>query len=128
AEGLNCPSARPGGAEWSEGLTIADRLAREAVMRPVEGTILTVARGAAEGARSAAEAGKSLVDVAEATRVAAAEALASTPSLLPVLKQAGVVDAGGAGLMLLFDALLTVCDGRAMPTPPELPDIDFGPP
>ncbi len=127
AEGLNCPSGRPGGAEWSDGLTIADRLAREAVMRPVEGTILTVARGAAEGARSAAEAGKSLVDVAEATRTAAAEALARTPSLLPVLEQAGVVDAGGAGLLLLFDALLTVCDGRAMPVPPELPDTDFGP-
>ena len=52
-------------------------------MRPVEGTILTVARGAAEGARSAAEAGKALVEVAEASRDAAADALAATPSLLP---------------------------------------------
>ncbi|MGH9081221.1 MAG: DAK2 domain-containing protein, partial [Acidimicrobiales bacterium] len=60
AEGLNCPSARPGPTEWSDALTIADRLAREAVLRPVEGTILTVARGAATGARAAAEAGKSL--------------------------------------------------------------------
>ena len=49
-EGLNCPSGRPGPIELSEALTIADKLAREAVMRPVEGTILTVARGAAEGA------------------------------------------------------------------------------
>ncbi len=121
ADGLNCPSARPGAAEWSEALAIADRLAREAVMRPVEGTILTVARSAAEGARAAAEAGKSLVDVAEASRAAAADALAATPSLLPVLAQAGVVDAGGTGYLLLFDALLSVLDGRSMPVPPICP-------
>ncbi len=127
ADGLNCPSARPGPAEWSEALTIADRLAREAVMRPVEGTILTVARSAAEGARAAAEAGKSLVDVAEASRAAAADALAATPSLLPVLAQAGVVDAGGAGYLLMFDALLSVLDGRSMPAPPDLPETNFGP-
>lgn len=127
AEGLDCPSGRPGATEWSEALTIADRLAREAVMRPVEGTILTVARGAAEGAQAAAEAGKSLVDVAEAARTGAADALERTPALLPVLEQAGVVDAGGAGLLLLFDALLTVLDGRAMPTPPDLPATEFGP-
>ena len=103
----------------SEALTIADRLAREAVMRPVEGTILTVARCAAEEARAAAEAGKSLVTVAEASRGGAAEALARTPSLLPVLEEAGVVDAGGAGFLLLFDALLCVLDGRSMPSPPD---------
>ena len=51
SEGLNCPTGHPGPVELSEALTIADKLAREAVMRPVEGTILTVARGAAEGAR-----------------------------------------------------------------------------
>jgi hypothetical protein len=127
AEGLNCPSARPGATEWSNALAIADRLAREAVMRPVEGTILTVARRAAEGAHAAAEAGKSLIDVAEASRAAAAEALELTPTLLPVLEQAGVVDAGGAGLVLLFDALLSVVDGRSMPKPPDLPATSFGP-
>jgi len=127
SEGLNCAGGRPGPRELSEALTIADKLAREAVMRPVEGTILTVARGAAEGARSAAEAGKPLVEVAEASRDGAAEALARTPSLLPVLEQAGVVDAGGTGFVLLFDALLTVVDGRAMPLPPEPPDTVFGP-
>jgi DAK2 domain fusion protein YloV len=127
ADGLNCPSGRPSGHEVAEALTLADSLAREAVMRPVEGTILTVARGAAEGARAAAEAGKSLVDVAEAARSGAAEALARTPSLLPVLEQAGVVDAGGTGFVLLFDALLSVVDGRSMPAAPDLPDTDFGP-
>jgi uncharacterized protein len=125
SEGLNCPSTRPGAQELSDALTIADRLAREAVMRPVEGTILTVARGAADGARAAAEAGKSLIDVAEASRTAAAEALALTPTQLPVLEQAGVVDAGGTGYLLFFDALLTVVDGRAMPSPPELSTQPF---
>jgi hypothetical protein len=127
SEGLNDPAGRPGPLELSEALGIADRLAREAVMRPVEGTILTVARGAADGARSAAAAGKSLVDVAEASRAGAAEALARTPSLLPVLEQAGVVDAGGTGYLLLFDAILSVVDGREMPAPPALPDPHFGP-
>ncbi len=127
SEGLNCATSRPGPRELSEALTIADKLAREAVMRPVEGTILTVARGAAEGARSAAEAGLPLVEVAEASRAAAADALARTPSLLPVLEQAGVVDAGGTGFLLLLDALLTVVDGRSMPQPADLPTTVFGP-
>jgi uncharacterized protein len=127
SEGLNDTTGRSGPHELSEGLSIADRLAREAVMRPVEGTILTVAKGAADSARSAAVAGKSLVDVAEASRAGAADALARTPSLLPVLEQAGVVDAGGTGYLLLFDALLSVVDGRSMPAPPALPDTRFGP-
>ncbi len=127
SEGLNDSTGRPGPVELSEALAIADRLAREAVMRPVEGTILTVARGAADSARSAAAAGKSLVDVAEASRAGAAEALARTPSLLPVLEQAGVVDAGGTGYLLLFDAILSVVDGRSMPEPPPLPEPHFGP-
>jgi hypothetical protein len=67
--GTQRPTGRPGPAELSEALTIADQLAREAVMRPVEGTILTVARGAAEQARvGRRQAGKSLVDVVEAAR------------------------------------------------------------
>jgi len=127
SEGLNCASSRPGPRELSEALTIADKLAREAVMRPVEGTILTVARGAADGARSAADAGRPLLEVAESSRAAAADALARTPSLLPVLEQAGVVDAGGTGFLLLLDALLTVVDGRAMPHPGDPPETVFGP-
>src|ERR1700722_502285 len=69
SEGLGSSTGPAGARELSKALTIADELAREAVMRPVEGTILTVARGAADEARTAAEAGKSLVDVAEASRV-----------------------------------------------------------
>jgi hypothetical protein len=116
----------PGPGELARALTLADKLARQAVMRPVEGTILTVAEAAAQGARDAADAGKSLIDVVEASHDAAAEALARTPELLPVLAQAGVVDAGGAGYLLLFDALLTVVDGRPLPDPPDLPEEPAG--
>ena len=126
ADGLNCSSGRPGPRELAEALTTADKLAREAVMRPVEGTILTVARGAADAARDAADGGGSLLAVSEASRKGAADALERTPSLLPVLEQAGVVDAGGTGYLLLFDALLSVLDGRPMPAPPSLPDREFG--
>jgi DAK2 domain fusion protein YloV len=129
ADGFRDADGDPGAADLAQALTGADTLARDAVMRPVEGTILTVARGAAEGARSAAEAGHSLLAVAEGARVGAAEALALTPTLLPVLAQAGVVDAGGTGYLLLFDALLTVLDGRPMPAPQELTgDVDGGAP
>jgi DAK2 domain fusion protein YloV len=123
ADGLNTPEGRSGARDLAGALMTADRLAREAVQRPVEGTILTVARGAAQAANVAADAGGSLVVVVEAARTGAAEALALSPSLLPVLEQAGVVDAGGTGYLLLFDALLTVLDGRSMPEPPELPDV-----
>ncbi len=126
SDGLDSPGGRPGAKELAAALTTADELAREAVMRPVEGTILTVARGAAEAARSAADDGASLLGVAEAARAGAVEALERTPSLLPVLARAGVVDAGGTGYVLLFDALLSVVDGRAMPVPPELPDVATG--
>ncbi len=123
---LNETGSVPGPGELARGLTLADKLAREAVMRPVEGTILTVAEAAAQGARDAADAGKSLIDVVEASRSAAADALARTPELLPVLARAGVVDAGGAGYLLMLDALLTVVDGRPLPEPPDLPDDPAG--
>jgi uncharacterized protein len=123
SDGLDAPGGRPGPRELAAALVTADELAREAVMRPVEGTILTVARGAAEGARAAADAGDSLLGVAEAARAGALEALERTPTLLPVLARAGVVDAGGTGYVLLFDALLAVLDGRPMPVPPELPEV-----
>jgi DAK2 domain fusion protein YloV len=124
-EGFVTADSDPGPNDFSSALAIADKLAREAVMRPVEGTILTVARGAAESARSAAEAGGSLLDVVEASRAGAAEALALTPSLLPVLERAGVVDAGGAGYLLFLDALLCVLDGRPMPEPESLPSAEL---
>jgi uncharacterized protein len=102
-------------------LSRASTLSYEAVQRPVEGTILTVVRESAEAAQAAAGEGASLVDVLARTRDAGQVSLDGTPELLPVLKEAGVVDAGGAGFLLLLDALLHVVDGRDVPAPPEAP-------
>ena len=106
------------GAVLVDGLTRAADGAYQAVQQPIEGTILTVARGAAEAAAGAPD-GAGLVEVLIAAREGAGDALARTPDLLPVLKAAGVVDAGGAGLVLLLDAFLLVADGRPLP---EFPD------
>ena len=97
------------------------------MVRPVEGTILTVATAAAEGAAN----GSGLVGVVESARSEAADALARTPEMLPVLAQAGVVDAGGAGFLLLLDAFLHVLDGRPLPEPsgvaaPDLSALNGG--
>jgi hypothetical protein len=108
------------GPELAQGLSAASDAAREAVLRPVEGTILTVARAAAEGAEHSASEGAPLVGVVEAARQWAAEALARTPEQLPVLARAGVVDAGGSGYLLLLDAALTVLDGRPLPAVPAV--------
>jgi uncharacterized protein len=99
----------------------ASELARRAVVRPVEGTILTVAAAAAHGATH----GSGLVGVIESARGEAADALARTPEMLPVLAQAGVVDAGGSGYLLLLDAFLLVLDGRPLPGPSgvDAPDL-----
>jgi DAK2 domain fusion protein YloV len=100
-----------------------------AVLTPVEGTILTVVRESAEAARVAADSGASLVDVLGAARDGGAAALERTPELLPVLKDAGVVDAGGAGFLLLLDAALHVVDGEALPEAgPEAGDGVVGDP
>ena len=82
--------------------------AYKAVMKPTEGTILTVARVASERAREALELGSDPVQVWDAACMGAADALEETPELLPVLKKAGVVDAGGQGLCLIFEGMLSV--------------------
>src|ERR1700744_6484596 len=103
----------------------ASELARRAVVRPVEGTILTVAAAAATGAGAGNTEGSDLLGVVEAARGEAADALARTPEMLPVLAQAGVVDAGGTGFLLLLDAFLLVLDGRPLPEPSgiDAPDL-----
>ncbi len=107
------------GASVAAALAEASTAAYAAVMRPVEGTILTVVREASEAAVSVAAGEKSLVEVLDAAARSARDALARTPELLPVLKEAGVVDAGGAGFVLFLDALLQVVDGRPVPEAPE---------
>ena len=106
-------------ARASAALTRAAAAAYEAVLKPIEGTILTVVRESAEGAAAAVGAGSDLVAVFRAARESGRSALARTPELLPVLKDAGVVDAGGAGFLLLLDAFLHVLTGEDMPLPDE---------
>jgi DAK2 domain fusion protein YloV len=112
------------GPTFAAALTAASTAAYGAVMKPVEGTILTVVRESAEGATAAAkENGAGLRSVVEAARAHGSDALARTPDLLPVLKNAGVVDAGGAGFVLLLDVVLHELDGRPVPEP-EIASID----
>jgi DAK2 domain fusion protein YloV len=108
-------------SQFADALYHADELARQAVVRPVEGTILSIARAAAVGARAHED---SMIDLARGARDAAREALAQTPEQLPVLKQAGVVDSGGSGLVLLFDALCHTVAGDDLPVAPNPDSIE----
>jgi DAK2 domain fusion protein YloV len=108
---------RIGPAELAQALATGARGAYAAVAAPVEGTLLTVAREAAEGA-AAAEG--DLAAVVRAASKAGSESLARTTELLPQLKAAGVVDAGGRGWCVLLDALEQVVTGIAKPAPPPL--------
>ena len=110
--------------QMAAGLVRADVLAREAVARPVEGTMISVARAAAHGAQGAS----SLAMVVHGARDAAREALAETPEQLAVLKQAGVVDSGGTGLLLWFDALCHVVSGDPLPEAPMDDEINASAP
>ena len=110
----------PDASAVARALQAASEGAYTAVARPVEGTILTVIREASESAQAAAQAGGGMVEVLDAARTRGYDALSRTPEMLAVLAEAGVVDAGGAGLLLLFDACLAEFDGRPMPVPPEV--------
>ena len=111
----------------AQGLVAASVAADGAVMRPVEGTILSVARASAHAAQQAIATDEGdggferLVGVLEQARRAGQSALEATPQQLPVLADAGVVDAGAAGYLLLLDALLNVVDGRPLPAEVDLP-------
>lgn len=109
--------ARIGAVKVAEALKRASVAAYEAVLKPVEGTILTVVRETADAATAAAEKGVSLAAMLREARTAGRDALARTPDMLPVLKDAGVVDAGGAGFLLFLDAALFVVDGEPIPEP-----------
>lgn len=99
------------GAGFARALEEGVRIAYKAVIKPVEGTILTVAREAAAGALTAAGRGMPVVDVLSATCREAAGALDRTPEMLPELREAGVVDAGGAGWLLLLQGFVSGLKG-----------------
>ncbi len=99
----------------AEALREATDASYAAVGEPVEGTMLTVARAAAEAAEAVVGPDARARDVFTAAAVAAREALARTPDQLPVLRDAGVVDAGGRGVSVILDAAETVLTGRRPP-------------
>ncbi|MBQ8751525.1 MAG: DAK2 domain-containing protein [Clostridia bacterium] len=99
------------GADLAQALTMGVDAAYKAVMKPTEGTILTVAREAAAVGNTVAESDPDPVLVWEAICTEAAASLERTPDLLPQLKKAGVVDAGGKGLLIVIEAMLDVFKG-----------------
>ncbi|MGA0792850.1 MAG: DAK2 domain-containing protein [Ilumatobacteraceae bacterium] len=114
-------SAREHGApKVAEALKAASVAAYESVLKPIEGTILTVVRETADAAVRAANDGATLAAMLRVARAAGRESLANTPELLPVLKDAGVVDAGGAGFLLFLDSALHVVEGEPLPEPENI--------
>ena len=94
------------GADFAAGLVEGTAFAYKALANPVEGTILTVAREASEAARSTSAQSDDLICIVEAVVSAAKDSVASTPMLLPVLREAGVVDAGGQGFYVIMEGVL----------------------
>lgn len=114
--------------QFANALKAGAESAYKSVMKPTEGTILTVIRESAAAAGDAADQSDDLVDVAKATWDASKEALAKTPDLLPVLKEVGVVDSGGQGLVFVFQSWYEVLSGKTtqedLSTPPDMAQFD----
>lgn len=106
-----------GGKDVARAFRAGTDAAYKAVMKPTEGTILTVVRCAAEAAENMAEINDDPMEVCVAALEAAKTALAATPELLPVLKQAGVVDAGGQGFLLVLQGMESVFGYNAIIRP-----------
>jgi dihydroxyacetone kinase-like predicted kinase len=110
------------GGQWAAALDHAALSARAAMAEPVEGTALTVVAAAADAARRAAYLARGAADIAVAeillaATAAAREALARTPTMLAPLAERGVVDSGGAGFVLLLQALADVVTGSTQEVP-----------
>lgn len=98
----------------AKAMEIGVEAAYKSVMNPTEGTVLTVARKAVERAEEIAEYSGSIQSFWNEICIAAQEALERTPEQLPVLKKAGVVDAGGQGLVIIYRAMLDVFSGNGI--------------
>src|SRR6266852_7099500 len=102
-----------GASDLANALQEASRLAYRAVIKPVEGTILTVVRESAEAAKKSAEQGDDLVGLMQEVVTAARQSVARTPDLLPIPKQAGVVDAGGQGFCTILEGVWRYIRGES---------------
>lgn len=116
------------GDVFARSLQQAVELVDRAIAQPVEGTVITVLKAAAEAADDAeAQSGATLHSIVRAAIAAAETALERTPSQLPALREAGVVDAGGAGLVILLESLLAEVEGSTGHTglPESEPDAEL---
>ena len=98
--------------EFADAIQNGVSIAYKAIIKPVEGTILTVAREAAEAGLKAAENSDSVVEVMEAIYAEAQASLKRTPDLLPILKEVGVVDSGGQGLVCVYQGFVAALKGE----------------
>ncbi len=103
--------------DFAEALKRGVDTAYKAVMKPVEGTILTVAREAADEALRASESTSDFNEFMELVIVEAKASLERTPDLLPVLKEVGVVDSGGQGLLVIYEGFLASLEGKELEKP-----------
>lgn len=103
--------------DFAEALKRGVDTAYKAVMKPVEGTILTVAREAADEALLASESTSDFTDFMKRVIVEAKASLDRTPDLLPVLKEVGVVDSGGQGLLVIYEGFLASLEGKELEKP-----------
>ncbi|MFB6466599.1 DAK2 domain-containing protein [Cytobacillus sp. Hz8] len=103
------------GKDFASALEAGVETAYKAVMKPVEGTILTVAKDAARQAVATAKKTDNIVEIMEETVTEAKASLVRTPELLPVLKEVGVVDSGGQGLVFVYEGFLAELKGEALP-------------
>jgi hypothetical protein len=105
------------GENFTQALTEASETAYRGVVRPVEGTILTVSKDIGIAAVAALEETQEPIEILEKVIIAGQESVDHTPELLPVLKDAGVVDSGGMGLFLILEGMLRYIYGEPLDTP-----------
>ncbi|WP_339248189.1 DAK2 domain-containing protein [Bacillus sp. FSL R5-0523] len=110
--------------EFAAALQAGVDMAYKAVMKPVEGTILTVAKDAAKKAMILAEIETDITALMTAVTEEAEASLNRTPELLPVLKEVGVVDSGGKGLLCVYEGFLASLKGETVPQKAVLPSLD----
>ena len=109
-EGL--PTANP--LQVAQALQVGVDTAYKAVMKPIEGTILTVSKETAKAALNMAKGGGSLLETLQEAHSKGMKCLAKTPDMLPVLRQAGVVDAGGQGFLIILGGWIAVLSGETI--------------
>ena len=111
--------AQISGNDFAHALESGVETAYKAVMKPVEGTILTVAKDSAKKGVQAAQNSNDIIVIMEEVLKEAKASLKRTPDLLPVLKEVGVVDSGGQGLVFVYEGFLAVLKGEMLPDTPS---------